>query len=322
MRSTCDPPEFDEQDWSKFDLGRWHLDGLTLDSAAAAFAGLSTQLFTSEEWRQTFQTTLPELQRRALDSFKEHSNDLKQEQADVNKDFDERIAAADQRSVAFRESTEAATAPPVVEPSPNAFHLVVRVVSEKDARLGLPGIAVQILDPEDQKTALVESFTDNDGNTVITVPPELAKDRDKVDTTLQVLDPTNKPLATLPDAVCIRVGQTETRVVKVAEVATIAQHKNLALQIRVEREAHSRSLAGRSDVLKIELQTVLEVLDCQLRDNEAIIAELEKSEPSPRLPEPPQKSAPSPQAEPKEEPQAEPSEKKPRATSQKRRKKQ
>lgn len=313
MRSPCDPPEFDEQDWSKFDLGRWHLDGLTLDSAAAAFAGLSTQLFNSEEWGQTFQTTLPELQRRALDSFKEHSNDLKQERADVNKDFDERISTAKQRSDTFRKSMEAATAPPVIEPSPNAFHLAARVVSEKDPRLGLPGITVQILDPKNEKTALVESFTDNDGNTVITVPPELAKERDKVDTTLQVIDPKGKPLARLPAAVCIRVGQTETRVVKIEETPTIAQHRNLALEFRAQREGQAHSLESRSDVLKNELQTVLEALDCRLRDNEAIIAELEKSERSPRLDETPRKPAPSKPTEASEE--------SPRPGSQKRRKK-
>ena len=41
MRSPCGPPKFDQQDWSQFDFSRWHLDGVTLDAASAAFANLS-----------------------------------------------------------------------------------------------------------------------------------------------------------------------------------------------------------------------------------------------------------------------------------------
>src|SRR5262245_10457506 len=98
MRSSCDPPEFDEQDWSKFDFTRWHLDGLTLDAAASAFAGLSEKLFQSEEWRERFQATLPEVQRQALDFFQEHSRQLNQARTTIAQDFETRIAAAQQRS--------------------------------------------------------------------------------------------------------------------------------------------------------------------------------------------------------------------------------
>jgi len=41
MRSQCEPPDFGEQDFSQFDFTRWHLDGLTLDAAATAVAGLT-----------------------------------------------------------------------------------------------------------------------------------------------------------------------------------------------------------------------------------------------------------------------------------------
>ena len=301
MRSQCGPPKFDKQDWSKFDFSRWHLEGISLDSAAAAVGEQSEKLFNSEEWRQNFQVTLPELQLRALDAFKEHSKDLRQQRTAAAEDFDNRATAAQQRSDDFRKSMETATAPPVVEPSPDAFHVAVRVVSEQDPRLGLPGITVQIVDPRNEKAVLVESFTDNDGNAVLTVPPELAKERDKHDTALHVVDPAGKPLAKLANAVCIRVGQTETRVVKVGEAATIAENNKLALEIRAEREARARNLAGRSEVLKNERQKVLEEFDCRLQDNEAIIAELEKPETPPQPEEPIEEAEFSPGTEPADE---------------------
>ena len=145
-------------------------------------------------------------------------------------------------------------------------------------KLGLPGIAVQIVDPKNEKAGLVESFTDQDGNAVLSVPADLAKQLDKRDTTLQITDNAGKSLAKLPNAVCIRVGQTETRVVKLPDSAAIAEQKRLALETRDERETQARNLAGRRDVLKNERQKVLEELDCRLQDNEAIIAELEKPE--------------------------------------------
>jgi hypothetical protein len=94
MDSPGSPPKFDQQDWSQFDFSRWHLDGVTLDAASAAFAGLSEQLFNSEEWRQYFQATLPALEREALSFFKGHSQQLRDEQNAVAQDFDRRITTA------------------------------------------------------------------------------------------------------------------------------------------------------------------------------------------------------------------------------------
>jgi hypothetical protein len=284
MQSPCDPPKFVEEDWSKFDFSRWHLDGVKLGPAAAVVAEIAERLFNSEEWRQNFQITLPEFQQRALDLFKDHSKDLREQRTAVVEDFRNRTAAAQQRSEAFRKSVEASSSPAVVEPTANAFHVSVRVVSEKDPSLGLPNIGVKIVDPRNEKEALSESFTDHDGNTVLTVPPDVAEELDKKDLELQVIDPTGKPLAKVPNGVCIRVGQTETRVVKVAESPTIAENKNLALETRSLRETNARRLAGRSEVLQVELKRVVEILDCRLKNNDAIVADLEK--PAPRTAEP------------------------------------
>jgi hypothetical protein len=281
MQSPCGPPEFDTQDWSEFDFSRWHLDGVTLESAAAALAGIAEGLFTSDEWQENFKAALPDLQTQALAAFKEHSSQLQEQRSAIVQDFDKRTAAAQQLNDEFRKSAETASAPPVVKASPDSFQLGVKVVTEKDARLGLPGLTVQMIDPKNEKAALAEVLTDHNGNAVLTVPPELAKERDKRDTTLQILDPSGKPLTRLADAVCIRVGQTETKVVAVGESPAIAENQKVALQIRSQIEARAGQLAGRADVLKQERQSRLDDLDCRLRDNEAIIAEIEQTEARP-----------------------------------------
>lgn len=294
MHSSCDPPKFVDQDFSQFDFSRWHLDGLTLDSAAAAFARIADRLFNSEEWRQNFKDTLPELQRQALVAFKDQSSQLKEEQADTTKAFNERIAAAQERSVNFRKSIEVSAAPPVIQPTPDAFHLVARAVSETDQHLGLHGLTVQIIDPRTEGTPLIQSLTDLDGNAILTVPPELAKERDNQDSTVQVLDPSGKPLANLPRGTCIRVGQVETQVIRIADSPATAELKKAAVQARSDREVRAQVLASRPAILRGELEIVLKALDCRLRDNDAIIAKLEA--PPPPIggePAPPTSGAPS-----------------------------
>jgi len=274
MQSRCGPPKFDQQDWSQFDFSRWHLDGVTLDAASAVFAGLSEQLFNSEEWRQHFQATLPALESKALGFFKDHSQRLRDQKNATAQDFDNRIAAARRRSDDFRKSVEVAVGPPVVQASPNIFHLLAKVTI-KDTRLALPGLAVQIMDPRNEKTVLVQTVTDREGNAILTVPEEIAKEVDKRDTALEVLSPGGKTLAKLPGAVCVRLNQVETKVVTLPDSPEIEPHKNAALGILSEREARVASLAARIETLKREREDRLHDLDRKLEDNEAIIAEIE-----------------------------------------------
>ena len=224
MQSRCGPPKFDQQDWSQFDFSRWHLDGVTLDAAATAFAGLSEQLFNSEEWRQHFQATLPALEREALSFFKGHSQQLRDQKNAVAQDFDRRITTAQERSDNFRRTVEATAAPPVIQASPNIFHLAVKVTTE-DVRLGLPGLAVQIIDPRNEDLALMRAITDRDGNAILTVPEELAREVDKRDTTLEVRSPSDKTLVKLSGAVCVRLNQVETKLVTLQDSPEIALHR-------------------------------------------------------------------------------------------------
>jgi len=274
MHSPCSPPKFDQQDWSQFDFSRWHLDGVALDAASAAFANLSEQFFNSDEWQQHFQATLPALEQAAISFFKDHSQQLRDQRNAVAEDFDKRITAAQERSDAFRRTVESASAPPVIEASPNKFHLAVRVTSE-DARFGLPGVAVQIIDPRNEKHILGHAITDRDGSAILTIAEEIAKELGKGDAALEVLSPAGQTLVKLPGAVCVRLNQVETKVVSIKDSEDIGPQKTAALQIRAEREAHMGNLAARIDSLKRECEARLHDLDCRSEDNEAIIAELE-----------------------------------------------
>lgn len=299
MHSRCDPPKFDQQDWSQFDFSRWHLDGVTLDTASAIFAGLSERLFNSEEWRQHFQTSLPTLEREGLNFFKGHSQQLRGEKDAIAKDFDKRIAVAQKRNVDFRKSVEAAAAPPIVQASPNLFHLAVKVTSKE---MGLPGLVVQITDPRNEKLAMVHAVTDLDGNAILTISEEIAKEVDKRDMALEVLSPGGKTLMKLPGAVCVRLNQVETKVITLADSPKIEPHKNAALGIRSEREARVANLATRIETLKQERETRLHDLDCRLDDNQKIIAGLEQeTAPTPRPSNPASEQAARPQTKPSKE---------------------
>ncbi len=296
MQSRCGPPKFDQQDWSQFDFSRWHLDGVTLDAASAAFAGLSERLFNSDEWRQHFQATLPALEREALSFFKGHSQQLRDQKNAAVQDFDQRIAAAQKRSDDLRRSVEAAAAPPVVQANPNTFHLAVKVTIE-DTHIDLPGVIIQIMDPRNEKIALVQAITDRDGNAILTVSEEIAKEVDKRDTALEVLSSVGKTLVKLPGAVCVRLNQVETKVVTLHDSPEIGPHKSAALGIRSEREVRVASLAARTETLKREREVRLHDLDCKLEDNETIIAELEPKGDTPPSSEPAPSQGVSPRAE-------------------------
>lgn len=274
MPLRCGPPKFDQQDWSQFDFSRWHLDGVALDAASAAFAGLSERLFNSEEWREHFQAGLPEVQREALAFYQDHARQLEKEKTAVAEDFDHRITAAQERSDGFKKAADAAAAPPVVQPDPNTFHLSVKV-TVKDLVLGLPGMTVQIMDPRKPKNALVQAVTDSDGNAILSITSKRAKQLDKLDTILEVLSPTGASLQRIPGAVCIRLNQTDTKVLELPDSPEIQTLKTAALRARSERESRAQNLAARIDRLKQERETTLHDMDCRLEDTRAIIAALE-----------------------------------------------
>lgn len=288
MPARCDPPTFDQRDWGDFDFSRWHLDGVTLEAGAAAFASLAEQLFNAEEWRQHFQASLPELAKQALELFRENGQRLREEKETVARDFEQRIGAARERSANFQKAAERAAGPPVGQPSPGLFQLFAKVTLG-DAGLGLPGIGVRIMDPRDEKQALAEAVTDLAGNAVLTVPAELAGQVDKRDTALQLLGPNGKVLMNSVAAVCVRLGQAETKVIAVGDSREIEAHKQAAAAIRSERDTRAAALAAQAGTLQREREARLKELDCRLADNDAILAELEPVGAPPAAPGPPQR---------------------------------
>lgn len=303
MHEPCGPPKFDQRDWASFDFSRWHLDGLALDATSTAVAELSQALFGSEEWRQRFHGSLPELQRGVLALHLERSRELEAEKTAVAREFDERITAAERRSEEFGKMIETAGSPPVVEPDPQTYHLGVRVTAG-DVHVGLPGLIVQVTAPRDPKTVLAQAVTDLDGNAIITVPAAKAGDSDKTDSTLEVLTVSGKSLQRITDAVCTRPNQSETKVVSLKDSPDIAPHKSAALSLRAERDARARDLVTSIERLKQERQARLHDLDRRLEENRKIIAGLEGE----------QAPAPSgPTTAPQAPPDAEPGKKRPSA---------
>jgi hypothetical protein len=217
---------------------------------------------------------LPGLEKEALVFFKDHSQRLRDQKDTDAQDFDERIAAARTRSDEFRKSIAAAAVPPVVQASPNTYLLVAKVTI-KDASLALPGLGVQIMDPRNEKTALAQAVTDLDGNAILSLPEEIARELDKRDTALEVLAPGGQTLLEMPGAVCMRLNQVETKMIALPDSPDIEAHKIAATKIQSEREARVSILAARIDTLAREREDRLHDLDCRLADNEAIIAELE-----------------------------------------------
>jgi hypothetical protein len=279
MQGPTKPPTFDPRDWAQFDFSRWHLDGLPVEAVPAAVGGLAQRLFGSEEWRQHFQAALPAVQRGVLDAYREHARQLEEEKTAAAGDFDERIAAARTRHEEFGQAIEAAGSPPVVEPDPQTYHLGVRVTATKETHLGLPGVVVQVTAPRD-KTPLAQGLTDRDGNALLAIPATTTSNSAKGDATLEILTVEGKSLQRLPDAVCVRPNQAETKVVALKDSADITPLKGAALELRSQREARARELVTSIDRLRQDREARLQYLDQQLQDVRATIAQLEERDSS------------------------------------------
>src|SRR5262245_24278748 len=295
MQEPTRPPIFDPSAWAQFDFTRWHLDGVPVEAVPAAIADLAQRLFASDEWRQRFQTSLSGVQRGVLDAYREQARQVEEAKTAAGRDFDERIAAARARSEASSTTSETAGAPPVVEPDPQTYHLGVRVTAAREPHLGLPGVLVQVTAPR-AKTPLAQALTDPDGNAVLAIPATEASEGATGDATLEILTVDGKSLQKLPDAVCVRRNQAETKVVALRDSADTAPLKRTALELRAQREARGRELVTAIDRLRREREARLAYLDQELHDVRAIIAQLEEGDSTPppgNAPkEPPAASAP------------------------------
>jgi len=273
VQSPCDPPKFDEQDWSQFDFSRWHLDGLQLDSISQATADLTQRLTNSPEWQDNAKATVADLQGLMLDSYQEDSKRLQEEKSTVAEGFDHRMTAAQNRSADIARAMEAAGAPLVIPGNAGTYQLAVKVTAS-DGHLGLTGMTVRLMDPRNRETPLLIAVTDPDGNAFFAVPEQSAKELDNQHIAAQVVTPAGKVVQETADAACIRLGQTETRVFRLEDSKDIQANRTASLEIRARRELEVRIAAAKVDLLKQERESRLRSLDCRLQQNKAIIDSL------------------------------------------------
>jgi hypothetical protein len=285
MHSPCGPPQFDQQDWSQFDFSRWHLDGLVLDDASAAVADLAQRLFNSAEWRQSFQGTLPAIQAQMLNHFQERVRALQADLDALSKTFAERTAQIQGQITALQERIQSAASIPPVKAEADTFLAAIKV-SSADARLGLPGLVMRLINPREPEKSLIETVTDLDGNAIFSLSNQAVEElvRGEVEPTLEVLSPAGNPLQRLERGLCPRPNQTETKVVLLENSPELESPRAAALRTKTERDERLKNLFAKVDRLKLDREAVQKVINCRLEENQKIIAELEKGTPSTEQP--------------------------------------
>jgi len=293
MKPGCGPIKFDDQDWSRFDFSRWHLDSLRLDDPSAALANLAQQLFASPEWRQNFAATLPALKASVLQYFEQRTRELQAEAADLTRNLEERTASTRKQITAFQDRIRSAATPPVLTADPNTFQLGAKVLAE-ESRLGLPELQVRVTDPRQKDRPLAEGITDLDGNAVLYLTKEQAEElaHGKVEVTVEVLSPTTgKPLHRTERAFCPRPNHTETRVAALPASPDLEPYTAVANQTKTERESRLASLNTKIDRLQADHDTMQHGIKCHLDEAKSILDAI-KEELKPGPQEPPGEAPP------------------------------
>jgi hypothetical protein len=285
MRSPCDPPKFDEKDWSQFDFSRWHAEGVSGEEMDKTLTDLATQFFQSPEWSEKFRAGLPELKTQVRGAYEAELRALGQERQSAEKEFDERIKAAEKRAESSRQSGESAAGPVILQSRPDTFQLAVRVIEEK-SKFGLPGAVVRVMDPRNPDVVLHETITDREGNAVVGLTPEDAKELDKIHAGLQIVAPTGKTIENLPAAVCIRLNGAETKVIAVKDSPDIEESKKAAAAAQAARNDDQKHLLARVERLKAERTERLRDIDCRVKDVQTLIAQLREGDDTPGGPPP------------------------------------
>jgi hypothetical protein len=273
MRSPCDPPKFDEKDWSQFDFSRWHADGVSEEETDNAVADLAAKFFQSDEWSENFKSKLPEVKTAVRATYEAEIRTLRQDGKTTEQEFDVRIQAAEKRAESARAVSEGANGPVILAAQPDTFQLGVRLIEEK-SKLGLPGTTVRMMDPREPKEVLHETTTDSQGNAIFSLTPEEAKEFDTIHAGLQIAGVSGKPIENLPAAVCVRLNGTETKVVAIKDTLEIADSKRAAAAAQAQRTEEQKHLHARVERLKVERAERLRDIDCRVKDVEALVREL------------------------------------------------
>lgn len=275
MRSPCDPPVFDENDWSQFDFSRWHADGVPEDEAGQVIADLATQFFQSEEWSTHFKATLPEVKDTVRTAYQAEVQDLRQERQEAERDFKQRLSTAEERARAVMSAAQASASPPILQAREDSFQVAVRFV-EGRTKLGLPEMTARLTDMRDPARVIQEASTDRDGNAVLVLSPETAKELNNIHVMLQVVAPNGNVLDPKAADICVRLNGTETHVVTVKRSQDIEGPVGVAAAVQAASGEQQKHVLARSERLKTGLTERLKDIDCRIREVETLIRQMEK----------------------------------------------
>lgn len=265
------PLEFLGQDWSRFDFNRVHWDGLESPDLSAAMLQLVEKLFQSPEWRQRFGAGLVGLQVEVRQRFEQRVTDLQDQLANLPKNLEERKTAIDRQIAAVRNSLQVAAAPPLLRPHPEAYQLGAKVLSETTG-LGLPGLTVQLIDP--QNRVLAEGSTDPHGNVILSLPKKRMEEvaPAEAEGTLRILDSKGEVLHQVEQAVRPRLDHIETVVtsIKAPEMEALAE------QFKTARETRLSDLNAKIGLLQDNYRRMEEKIQSQLDFANSILESLKK----------------------------------------------
>jgi hypothetical protein len=253
MASETNSSFFANLDWSKFDFTRWNLDGLALDDTSSTVASLLQKAISIPQWPQMLGSSLPGLKNVVIQHLTAQTEALKTESADLDKELASRLSITQGQIAALEAKMRLSSVPQAPAPSSDAFLLVAKAV-DRESKLGLPGLTVQLLESADSETPLAAATTDSHGDAILSLSRQRAASLTKekaTGLTISILNSQGKSLYSASSAPSGRANQVETH------IAAIPASKDTASSLEFATEQNSRdtdllrTLTAKLDQLKL-----------------------------------------------------------------------
>jgi hypothetical protein len=240
---------FANLDWSKFDFTRWNLDGLDLDGPSSTVAALLQKVIAAPQWPQTFGSSLTGLKNVVIQYLTAQTESLEKSSADLDRELAARIATTQKQIAALQGKIRLDSVPRTLAANPSTFQLVAKVVDQQ-SQFGLPGLTVQLSDPDDPNVALATAITDTSGNAILSLSRQKAAKKKAGDLTLTILNSSGKSLYSAPNAVCAHTNQVETHIAAIPSSQDTAASLEVATQLSSRDTSLVSSLTAKIDQLK------------------------------------------------------------------------
>ena len=253
MANETDSSFFTTLDWSKFDFTRWNLDGLALDDTSSTVASLLQKAIGTPQWPQILGSSLPGLKNVVIQHLTAQTEALKKESVDLDQELASRLATTQAQIAALEAKMRLTSVPPVPAPTSDSFLLVAKAI-DRESKLGLPGLTVQLTESADSETPLATATTDSNGDAILSLSRQRAASLTKekaTGLTISILNPEGKSLYSASSAPSMRANQVETH------IAAIPASKGTAgsLAFATEQSARDtdllRTLTAKLDQLKV-----------------------------------------------------------------------